>query len=127
VVEETRSAAAIKAHFPSRFPARARMELSVFRVRVGPLLPADSLRTLRCVSRAWQETVDQLIPVKGALGLRPKWKWTPPDVRFAHASVGKVEQETALSVCAGGELQDLQWGLATFPLPGPDLHFAMRC
>jgi polyisoprenoid-binding protein YceI len=90
------------------------MEPSVFRVRVGPLLPPNSIRALRCVSRAWQDTVDQLVAVKGALGLRPWRKWTPADVRFAHANVRTVGQETALAACAGGELRDLQWGLATF-------------
>jgi hypothetical protein len=94
------------------------MELSVFRVRVAPLLPPDSLRALRCVSCAWQDIVDQLVPVKGALGLRPGEKWTPADARFAHAYVktvtGPVELSTALAACAGGDVQDLQWGLAAF-------------
>jgi hypothetical protein len=96
------------------------MELSVFRVRIAPLLDPDALRALRCVSRAWQEAVDQLVAVKGALGLRKRrqhnCKWTPADVRFAHAYVEEVDKATALKACAGGELQDLQWALATFPL-----------
>jgi hypothetical protein len=90
------------------------MELSVFRVRVAPLLCPDSLRALRCVSMGWKATVDQLIAVKGALGLRPEDKWTIADVRFAHANVKRVEPSTALPACAAGELEDLQWGLATF-------------
>jgi hypothetical protein len=89
----------------------------VFRVRVGPLLCPDSLRALRCVSVAWQATVDQLIAVKGALGLRPEDKWTPADVRFAHAHVRRVPPSTALPACASGELYDLQWGLVTFLPP----------
>jgi hypothetical protein len=95
------------------------MELFLFRVRVAPLCPPDSLQALRCVSTAWQTTVDQLISVKGALGLRAKDKWTPADVRFAHAYVERVALSTALAACASGELQDLQWGLATF-LPSGD-------
>jgi hypothetical protein len=93
---------------------RRRMELSVFRVRVAPLLCPDSFRALRCVSTAWQVTVDQLVAVKGALGLRPEHSWTIADVRFAHANVRRVALSTALPACAGGELHDLQWGLATF-------------
>jgi hypothetical protein len=61
--------------------------------------------------------VDQLVAVKGALGLRPEDKWTIADVRFAHAHVRRVEPSTALLACAGGELEDLQWGLALFLLP----------
>jgi hypothetical protein len=50
------------------------MEL-LFHMHIAPLLPPDTLRALRCVSRTWQALVDQLL-VKGAFGLRPPRKRT---------------------------------------------------
>jgi hypothetical protein len=88
------------------------MESELFRVRIAPLLPADSLRALRCISHAWQAMVDQLLPVKGAFGLRHKDKLTMEDIRYSHAHTGTVDARTSLLTCAGADLRDLQWGMS---------------
>jgi hypothetical protein len=93
------------------------MDANLFRTRIAPLLSADDLRALRLVKRSWQWVVDQLIPVKGAFGLRRKDKLTIPDVCYAHAVKLKIDSYDALMACAGGELTELQWALATFRVP----------
>jgi hypothetical protein len=98
------------------------MDADVFRVRVAPLLGPDALRALRLLNRAWQWIVDQLVPVKGALGLRRKKNLTPADARYAHAHM-TIDQYDVLGVCAGGELEDLQWALGALRIrifPAPD-------
>jgi hypothetical protein len=91
------------------------MDAAVFRSRVAPLLHPDTLRILRLVSRDWQWVVDQLLPVKGAFGLRGfADELTCAVVRYAHLHT-TAHPFSALQVCAGGELEDLQWGLAMFP------------
>jgi hypothetical protein len=101
------------------------MDASVFRVRIAPLLSADDLRALRRVNHAWQWVVDQLIEVKGAFVLRRWDKLTVPDVRYARSArlMKLIDGNRAQLACAGGELDDLQWALTTFPvyLPAADL------
>jgi hypothetical protein len=91
------------------------MDANVFRSRIAPLLSASDLRALRLADRRWQWVVDQLLPVKGAFfGLRRKDRLTTADARYAHAVKLPMDNLVALLACAGGELADLQWALATF-------------
>jgi ankyrin repeat protein len=42
------------------------MDEHLFAMRVAPLLPLQEMRALRCASRAWRTTVDQLLPLQPA-------------------------------------------------------------
>jgi hypothetical protein len=95
------------------------MDADVFRTRVAPLLDPDTLRALRCVDHSWQWIVDQLVAVKGALGLRRWDKLTAADVRYKHANVASAPDDWPhfLWACVAGELTDLRWALKTFHAP----------
>jgi hypothetical protein len=88
-----------------------------FRARIAPLLSPDSLRALRLVNRPWQCTVDQLVEVKGAFGLRRRDHRTIADIRYARAVGMRVDSDSAVLACAGGELEDLLWALTAFRPP----------
>jgi hypothetical protein len=93
------------------------MDADVFRTRIAPLLSPKELRALRRVSRLWQLVVDQLVEVKGAFGLRDSHKLTVADVRYAlvhTALLTRIGSSFVVTACAGGELTDLRWALATF-------------
>jgi hypothetical protein len=111
------------------------MDAAMFRTRIAPLLDPDTLRALRLANRSWQWVVDELILVKGALGLRKEDTLTMADVRYARAhgmvSSRPVDWASYLRVCAGGELADLRWALQTFgayvPRPQWLLHRDTYC
>jgi hypothetical protein len=99
------------------------MDADVFRTRIAPLLSIDELQALRQVSRLWQVLVDQLVEVRGAFGLRRYDRLTLADVRYAHLNTDllvRIGSSYAMSACAGGELADLRWALATFGAPVDD-------
>jgi hypothetical protein len=93
------------------------MDSDVFRARVAPLLTLDELLALRRVSRLWQLVVDELVPVKGAFGLRRKDDLTMADVRYAHVHLlDRLNPSYAVAACVD-DMADLEWALATFGAP----------
>jgi hypothetical protein len=92
------------------------MDGNVFRTRIAPLLSPEDLRALRRASSFWQLVVDQLVPVKGAFGLRRSWKMTSGDVRFGLANM-KTDACDVLAACAAEGPEDLRWALGVFKLP----------
>ena len=59
------------------------MNRDAFHAHVAPLLMAKEMKALRCVDSRWQDTVDQLLYVKGVFGTRNVKEWSRAEIRYA--------------------------------------------
>ena len=95
------------------------MDENVFVVRIGPLLSASDVKTLRHLSRTWLNLVDSLLPFKAVFVHCKSVPVLAVRYKLTYAQVTRPEtfdRQRAIDVCLEDSVEATQWIAAIFKL-----------